>query len=127
MAPSVVAARKEELDAIDCDFMTYDSRVLRFLWEKFPWVAARVPAYLTHRAGISIELLYLLTRGPRMGQQPHDLEAMLAEFRRFNASSSNNRFQTSSPNTRETECAEARSSNRDNMCPGGGTTESGWR
>ena len=70
----------ERMDDIHYMFMSYDPRVIKWYWEKMPWVGEMFPAYLTHKAGISKPLLWMLLRGPFQGQQPHDLASQVVEF-----------------------------------------------
>ena len=67
--------------AITCNFMTYDSRLMRFYEQRFPFVAHKLPFFLTHRGAITHELLFLLVRSPKSGLSMHDVEGMLLEFR----------------------------------------------
>ena len=75
-----VQSLTERMDDIHYMFMSYDPRVIKWYWEKMPWVGEMFPAYLTHKAGISKPLLWMLLRGPFQGQQPHDLASQVVEF-----------------------------------------------
>ena len=43
------------------------------------WVAQKLQAFVTHRAAVTTEVLWLIVRGQRNGQGPHHLESMLRE------------------------------------------------
>ena len=76
---------KAKVDAASYGWMTYDPRVIGFYFEKMPWVALKLPAVVTHRGAVSVEVLQLLTRGASTGMPVHGVESTLAEFRSLRA------------------------------------------
>ena len=44
-----LAALEAKLDAAGFDWMTYDPRVIKFYFERCPWVALKLPAVVTHK------------------------------------------------------------------------------
>jgi len=51
------------------------------LYERAPDVVLNFKFYCTHRAAITVELLFIIKRSIRTAQQPADVEALLAESR----------------------------------------------
>ena len=82
-AAVINALRRQKKEAFSPDFSTVDSRVIHHWSERAStvWVAQQFPFFLTHRAGVTIEVLRLLVRGQRTGQGPNHFESLLREFR----------------------------------------------
>ena len=62
-------------------FTTAHLRVLALLGKRYPFVLARCPFTLSHRAGLTFDTTMDLARAARTAQQPHDLEAKYDEFK----------------------------------------------
>ena len=83
-APGVTLL-EAKLKATPYRFSTLTPKVNELLWERFPWLAVKLPAYVTHRTAISIEVIDEITRAARTAQSSHDLEAMYLENRGLHA------------------------------------------
>ena len=81
-----LAPLRDKVKAASFGFQTYDPRVTAFFYERHPWLAVKLPAFVTHRAAVSTEVLFLLTRGVRRGDGPGSTEQQLREFRALLAS-----------------------------------------
>ena len=61
--------------------MTYDPRVVNYLFERFPWAAQKLPAFVTHKGAVSIEVLWLLTNsGSGVAREARSIEALLPQL-----------------------------------------------
>ena len=78
-------ALKVKLKAASFNFSTIDSRVVRFWFERVPWVAIKMPFFVTARAAVSVEMLWMILRAFPKGQAVHDMEAMFREFKSLRA------------------------------------------
>ena len=56
------SALEAQLKAASFSFITIDSRVVRYWFERVPWLAGKMPAFVTARAAVSIELLWMILR-----------------------------------------------------------------
>ena len=54
--------------------------------ERHCWLAVAMPAVLTHKSSVSLDLAALIMRSARTGQAAQDLEALLRELRTLRAS-----------------------------------------
>ena len=82
-APSsaMITTLEEQIKATPYRASTLHPKFNQLLFERFNWLAVKMPAVVTHRTAISTEVLELIMRGARTAQSAHDLEAMLREFR----------------------------------------------
>ena len=87
-ASSIIDNLSARRKAASFNFMTYDSRVVSYYAERKStiWVAQQLPVFLTARAAITRDLLWVIVRGQRTAQGAHHLESMLKEFRSLRAS-----------------------------------------
>ena len=76
-----VAELEAKLAATGYYSNTLDARVNKFLFERYPGLAVAMPAVLSHRKGVSTELMAIVARAARTPQGSHDLEAALREYR----------------------------------------------
>ena len=72
---------KAEIKATPYRASTVHPKFTQLLFEKFNWLAVKMPAVVTHRAAISTEVLEVIARSARTAQSPHDLEKMFRELR----------------------------------------------
>ena len=79
---------RAKVKATSYNFMTYDPRVTKFYFDRHPWVAMKLEAFITHKAAISTELLWMLTHSAPKGQTLGGLESMLTTFRALAANTS---------------------------------------
>ena len=56
-------------------------QINRFVFERYPGIAAAFPAMVTSKTGFSMEALWMITRAARTAQSSKDLENMFHEFR----------------------------------------------
>ena len=79
---------RAKVKATSYSFMTYDPRVTKHYFDRHPWVAMKLEAFITHKAAISMELLWMLTHSAPKGQTLGGLESMLTTFRALAATTS---------------------------------------
>ena len=78
---AMITTLEEQIKATPYRASTLHPKFNQLLFERFNWLAVKMPAVVTHRTAISTEVLELIVRGARTAQSAHDLEAMLREFR----------------------------------------------
>ena len=71
----------EEIKSFHYMSTTLNPLINKYVFERYPGIATALPAVLTHKAGISIEALMVISRAARTAQSSHDLESMFREFR----------------------------------------------
>ena len=76
-----IAALEAQLKASSYRSSTLDPTVNKLLFERYPHVAIKMPAVLSHRKAVSPQLMMMVARAARTSQGSHDLEAALREFR----------------------------------------------
>ena len=76
-----IAELEAEIKATPYRASTLHPKFNHLLFQKFNWLAVKMPAVVTHRAAISTEVLDVIARAGRTSQSAHDLEAMLRENR----------------------------------------------
>ena len=71
----------KEIKSFHYTSTTLNPMVNKFVFERYPGIAVAFPAILTHRAGISMEALMMISRAARTAQSSRDLEQMFLEFK----------------------------------------------
>ena len=77
----MIATLEQQIKATPYSSSTLHPKFNKLLFERFNWLAVKMPAVVTHRTAISKEVHELIVRTARTAQSAHDLEAMLREFR----------------------------------------------
>ena len=86
-APSEIEALKAKAKAATFMFMTYDPRAIHYMFERYPWAAQKLPAFLTHKGAVSTEVLWLLTNySSGLAGESRSLEGLLTQLRALRAS-----------------------------------------
>ena len=87
-AAGEIEARKAEAQAATSRFMSYDPRLIHYLFERFPWAAQKLPAFLTHKGALSTEVLWLLTNSCNgVAAESRSMEGLLKQLRALRTSS----------------------------------------
>ena len=76
-----IGVMEAEIKATPYRASTLHPKYNQLLFERFNWLAVKMPAVITHRAAISTEVLDVIARAGRTSQTAHDLEAMFRESR----------------------------------------------
>ena len=80
-----ISELEAKLKATPYSYTTLNPKLNLLLFERFSWLAVKLPAVVSHRAAVSMEVMDDIVRAARTAQSSHDLEAQYNEYRSLHA------------------------------------------